>query len=483
MSKFVGRKEEIKKILDLKSKDNASLIVVMGRRRIGKSTLIDHVGARFKNYLVLSGLAPRKDMTNSDQLRSFHHQLQAHFKKISIPAFYDWHMAMKTLAQLTKKGEWLILLDEISWMGSLDPDFSGQLKVAWDQFFKKNDQLMMVVCGSVSSWIDENILNNADFTGRISLQLTIEELQLPYCHEFWGQKTKNISSLEKLKILSITGGVPKYLQEIITHQSAEKNILRLCFRPEGPLFHEFDKIFNEIFLKRNKVYNQLVRKISEKKMTASELAKSVKLDLNGDFSKLLRNLEISGFIKKDYLYDLRGKKQGLVRYRLKDNYLRFYFKYIEPNKDRIESKNFKFESVYQFSEWESTVGLQFENLILQNLSQLYPMLDISNAEVLAASPYYQRKTARTKGACQIDLLITTSAKIIYLCEFKVRDRIESNLIQEIQRKIKTLRIPRGYSLRPVLIYEGTMSEKTKYDLKNYFHYMIPFENFLTDSSV
>ncbi len=94
---------------------------------------------------------------------------------------------------------------------------------------------------------------------------------------------------------------------------------------------------------------------------------------------------------------------------------------------------------------------------------------------------FERTNPLTKGACQIDLLITTSAKTIYLCEFKVRDRIESNLIQEVQRKVKTLRIPRGYSLRPVLVYEGTMSEKTKYDLKNYFHYMIPFEDFLIHS--
>jgi AAA+ ATPase superfamily predicted ATPase len=189
-------------------------------------------------------------------------------------------------------------------------------------------------------------------------------------------------------------------------------------------------------------------------------------------------LEISGFIKRDFNYDLKGKKQGQSRYRLKDNYLRFYFKYVEPNKEKILNKNFNFESVYQFSNWETTVGLQFENLILQNLPELYKLLDLKTFNIVAASPYSQKKTARTKGACQIDILITTEHKTIYLCELKVRDKITPNVINEVQQKIKVLSIPRGYSIRPILIYEGNLSEKTEYQLKTYFHQLITFAEFL-----
>jgi len=476
VSHFIGRESELKKILELRKKKSSSLVTLMGRRRIGKSTLIEEAGKSYTNYLSIAGLAPREGMDNISQLRNFHAQLQEHFNKTIAP-FYDWYNALSSLAKLTQDGEWLILFDEISWLGAYDNDFAGQLKIVWDKYFKKNDSLTLVLCGSISSWIDQNILKNADFVGRVSLQMTLEELPLKICNEFWGRMKNQISSLEKLKILSVTGGIPKYLEELILSKPAEENILRLCFTSEGPLFNEFDKIFNEVFLKRNSIYNNIVRKLSEKKYTVSELAKALKFSPNGDFSECLTNLEISGFIKRDFTYDLKGKKLGIAHYRLKDNYLRFYFKYIEPNKTKILNKNFAFESVYQFSNWEVTLGFQFENLILQNLSTLYTILGIKSSSVIASSPYFQKKTARTKGACQIDLLITTEHKSIYLCELKVRDKLDSSSIKEVQKKIKTLQIPRGYSIRPILIYEGDFTEKVKYELNSFFHQLISFNDF------
>ena len=476
MKPFIGRKNELQKIVALKAKSSASLIVLMGRRRIGKSTLIDEAGHRFKNYLSIAGLAPHAGMDNLSQLKNFHSQLQQAVKK-SIPPFYDWYSGLCALADVVSDGEWLVHLDEISWMGAYDVDFPGQLKVVWDKFFKQNRQLVLVICGSVSSWIEQNILKNSDFVGRISLQMILEELPLRDCGQFWGDTQKHISSLERLKTLSIIGGVPKYLEEIIPSLSAEENILRLCFTPEGPLVHEFDKIFNEVFLKRNTTYNKIIRKLNERRYSFSDLAKQLKFKPTGDFLECLTNLELSGFIKRDFVYDLKGGKSGVSRYRIKDNYLRFYCKYIEPNREKILSKNFSFESVYQFSNWEATVGLQFENLILQNLPELFEILKIRPATVLAASPYFQKKTARTKGACQIDLLISTSQKTLYICELKVRDQIPAQVVEEMKRKIAVLQIPRGYSVRPILIFEGGLTEKVKYELLEYFQQLVSFNEF------
>jgi len=178
------------------------------------------------------------------------------------------------------------------------------------------------------------------------------------------------------------------------------------------------------------------------------------------------------------VYNLKGEQQGTSRYRLKDNYLRFYFKYIEPHKEKILNSTFKFKSVYQFSNWESTVGLQFENLILQNLPKLFKILNINPSDVIAANPYFQKKSARTKGACQIDILITTKQKTIFVCELKVQDELHATVVSEVQKKLTVLTVPRGYSLRPILIYEGKFSEKVEYRLKNYFDHVIGFEQFL-----
>ncbi len=244
------------------------------------------------------------------------------------------------------------------------------------------------------------------------------------------------------------------------------------------MLHEFDKIFNEIFSHRNATYQKIIYQLNEKKYSFSDLAKALKLKPNGDLSECLMNLEFCGFIKKDFVYDLKGNRTGVSRYRLKDNYIRFYCKYIEPNKQKILRNNFSFESVYQFANWETILGLQFENLILQNLPQIFEILHIKPANVLSATPYFQKKTARTKGACQIDLLITTTYKNIYLCELKVRDEIKAKIIHEVKRKVSVLQIPRGYSVRPILIYEGNMTEKTRYELAAYFHELVSFDQLI-----
>ena len=104
MSHFVGRENELKKLLELKKKRSSNLVVLMGRRRIGKSTLVEEAGERFKKYLSIAGLAPREGMDNISQLRNFHAQLQENLSKI-IPPFFDWYTALSYLAKITKQGE------------------------------------------------------------------------------------------------------------------------------------------------------------------------------------------------------------------------------------------------------------------------------------------------------------------------------------------------------------------------------------------
>ena len=94
-------------------------------------------------------------------------------------------------------------------MGSKDPTFLGKLKTAWDLYFKNNPQLVLILCGSISSWIEENILSSTGFMGRISLDIILEELPLYECNEFWNAEQNRASAFDKLKVLSVMGGVPR----------------------------------------------------------------------------------------------------------------------------------------------------------------------------------------------------------------------------------------------------------------------------------
>ena len=210
---FIGRQPELKALSKLFKKNTASLVVVQGRRRIGKSRLIEEF-AKTHTFFQFSGLPPTKATTFQSQLNEFSRQLSV---QTGLPEIYadDWSKLFTLLAEKIKRGRIIVLFDEISWMGSKDSDFLGKLKNAWDVHFKKNHQLIFILCGSVSSWIDKNILSSTGFLGRISYRLTLEELPLKECSQFWLQTKSYISPYEKLKVLSVTGGIPRYLEEMI----------------------------------------------------------------------------------------------------------------------------------------------------------------------------------------------------------------------------------------------------------------------------
>jgi AAA+ ATPase superfamily predicted ATPase len=195
LSRFIGRIVELQELQRFLKKKTASLLVVRGRRRIGKSRLIEEF-ARSYRFLSFIGLPPTDKTTREEELAEFSRQFS---ERLSLPrvTFNDWGDAFSYLARETAKGRVVILLDEISWMGSKDPTFLGKLKTAWDIQFKKNDQLILLLCGSASTWIEKNILSSTGFLGRVSQTLTLEELPLQDCAKFWPQNEGHISAYEK----------------------------------------------------------------------------------------------------------------------------------------------------------------------------------------------------------------------------------------------------------------------------------------------
>jgi AAA+ ATPase superfamily predicted ATPase len=256
---YIGRSDERQEFRRLLGKKPASLVTCQGRRRIGKSRFINECAQEADHFLSFMGLPPRADISKQAQLEVFADQLakQTPAPKLPLDA---WPTAFQLLAsQLPAKGSVVLLLDEISWMAAGDTDFAGHLKTAWDNHFSKRPQLIVVLCGSVSSWIEDNILNNTGFVGRCTWQFRLGPLLLPECVQFWGKRGQRISAAEKLRLLAVTGGVPRYLEEIQPSRTAEQNIADLCFNPAGMLFNEFDSIFHDIFTRKAASYREIVR--------------------------------------------------------------------------------------------------------------------------------------------------------------------------------------------------------------------------------
>lgn len=479
IAEFIGRQEELEELRGLFDKRSASLIVIKGRRRIGKSRLLEEFSHSFQKSFKFSGLPPEKDgelTTAQSQRDEFAARLAkqtntTNFKKD------DWTELFWHLAEHTKQGRVLIILDEISWMGSKDSNFLGKLKNAWDLSFKKNSQLILAICGSASAWIDKNILSSTGFFGRESLNLTLEELPLSDCIEFWNAENERVSAHEKLKVLSVTGGIPRYLEHIKPVLSADDNIRKMCFNKSGVLFEEFEKIFSDLFYPKNVLYKNIVSCLADGLADQATICKNIGLKLGGDITEYLDDLIKSGFISRDFTWNIKdGKSSKLSHYRLKDNYSRFYLKYIFPNYSKIKQGNMKSVSLSSLDGWNGIMGLQFENLMLSNRHLIKSALKIDLNDIVCDNPFFQRKTTKQAG-CQIDYLIQTKHNTLYICEIKYsKNEVGMGVIEEMRDKIKRLNLPKNFSYRTVLIHVNGISESV--EDSQYFSYIINFSDFL-----
>ena len=471
---FVGRENELGLLRELTELPKASLVICRGRRRIGKSTLINQFGKDFPRFFQFQGLPPRPGQTWRDQLTAFAQAISAAFDFPKME-FQNWHEAFTFLAKQTSKGRTLIFLDEISWLADGDPDFAGRLKIAWDTQFKNNPDLILVLCGSVTSWLDRNILHGAGFMGRVSLTITLSDLPLHVCNLFWGNRAARVSSMEKFKVLSVTGGVPRYLEEIDPRKTAEVNLRNLCFRPSGVLFREFNLIFDDIFQRRAPIYKSIVEQLAGGPKSFTEVCKGLGREQSGTISEYLQDLETAGFLRRFYVHSLAtGKETKLNKYWLTDSYLRFYLKYIEPRQKALESALQEPPVLENLPGFNTVMGLQFESLVYHQIPQLCRLLEIPSESILSAAPYFQNRTARQE-ACQIDLLIRTR-RTIYVCEIKFQMSIPHSVIGELDNKMQCLKTPKGTSVRPVLIHAGELADSIPSE--DYFDAMIPFDRFL-----
>jgi AAA+ ATPase superfamily predicted ATPase len=481
--KFIGRKAELESLRELLKKNSASLAVIQGRRRVGKSRLAKEFAAQSNyNFLEFQGLAPDiktgRGLKAEDQLEFFAMQVSEKFKLPEI-LFKNWFEALTFLARKVKNKHQIVMLDELSWMAQGTPQWSGILKSVWDTHFSENNKLILILCGSVSIWIEDQILSHTNFVGRISLSIQLHELTLNESFQMLeSKKITHLSSKEIFTLLAITGGIPKYLEEINLKSSASNQIANLCFKKSGFLFNEFDRIFTDILQKQSPIYKRILKLIADRRYTPSEISEELNIPLNGDLTTYLHHLEISGFITKDYTFDENGKTKKQHRFRLSDNYLRFYFKYIEPNKERIEKNSFSFKHPELLPQWNTIVGLQFQNLILSSISSIIDNLNINPASVISASPFIQRKNTKNKGGCEIDLLIYTRNKTYHVCEIKFQNQITQNIISEVKNKIEKLKVISKSSVRPILIYHGEINDSDRIQIEDYFDSVIDIDSWV-----
>jgi uncharacterized protein len=452
---FIGRKTEIESLASLDFSQKSKLTVVYGRRRVGKSTLIRKTFEKSK-ILIFEGLEGEPTSVQKTEFLSQCHQQLKTNNKFPPPAQHSsWSDILIYLSKLINKKPTVILFDEFQWLASERKELVSHLKYVWDNFFLNKNRIHLILCGSVSSFLVKKVLKSKALYGRVDLEIHLEPLSYSEIKEGFLNKRSHRESLEAYMTV---GGVPRYLELFNDKLSVLLNLQRLAFHPQGYLFCDFDKIFVSHFGK-NPVYKKIILSLAKHNfLTRNQLITQGYETSGGRMTEYLEELLLADFIEKYQPLD-RPITSKLCRYRLKDNYLKFYFKFLLPFQKKIKNSFFvkKPLNLNMHQPYRIWLGLAFEKFCYDNHELLANKLGFSAVDYQYGS-WFRREEQQT--GCQIDLLFLRSDKVITLCEIKYQTRpIGLDVIQDVLKKIELLNYKKNYTVEPVLITASPPTNK------------------------
>jgi len=245
----------------------------------------------------------------------------------------------------------------------------------------------------------------------------------------------------------------------------------LCFSPHGIMLKEVERIFYSQF-REPRTYLKIINLLKNGIFSLGEISSKTKIPSGGGLKQYLKNLERAEMIRSFVPFDRSGNSK-FRKYTLADEYLVFFFKYIEPNLRviKVSSSRRLFETLTQNS-FDTWLGFAFERFCLKHAGMLAIVMAFAD-DLLLASPYFKKNDERF----QIDLLYKRADRVITVCEIKHQNKkIATDIIPEMQRKCALLKAPRGYALEKALIslYGPDNSLKDT----GYFHHFVTLDDIL-----
>ncbi|MGE0198741.1 MAG: ATP-binding protein [Parachlamydiales bacterium] len=408
MVDIIGREQEKKILETLLASEEAELLALYGRRRIGKTFLVHEF---FKDKGVFFELTGVLNGRLSEQLWNFSQVFTKTFQlKKRLPPPKRWRDAFEILQDQVEKipenQKVILFLDELPWLATRRSDLLRFLEYFWNKHFSRRKNILLILCGSAASWmINKVICNRGGLHGRLTRQIHLQPFSLFETEQYLSAKGVAFDRKQLVEMYMVTGGVAKYLSQIEKGLSSAQNIDRLCFAPNAFLKEEFYPLFSSLFGDIGdhvSVVKCLAK--SHKGKTLTQLAKEASITISGHLSQTLKELEASGFIKCIPFY---GKKKREGLYRLVDEYSLFYLNWMEG-----QEKLLQFQRSHQFLSW---AGYAFENICIKHIRQIIEGLKIS---VVAKNfSYWGKQVDETAGA-QIDLIIDRTDRTLNLIEIK-----------------------------------------------------------------
>ena len=332
----------------------------------------------------------------------------------------------------------MVFLDEMPWLDARGSDFLTAFDYFWNSWASSSRDILFIGCGSATSWITKNILQNrGGLHNRITGRIYLAPFTLGECEDFFASKKIVATRYQIAECYMIFGGIPYYLDLFRGDISFYQNVDRLCFSDRAPLRYEFEELYRSLFTAPN-THIAIVEALSKKRsgMTRSELCKAGGMQPNGHLTIALNELAQCDFIEK--YSDFTKQKNGLYYY-LKDFFSLFYLRYMKNNdtKDEYFWTNFQEDGGHRA--WS---GYAFEQLCKAHIRQMKEKLGILGVSTVTTS---WRSKDTTPGV-QIDLLINRRDGVINLCEMKYAKHpytISKAEASELERKKSVFRQESG----------------------------------------
>lgn len=414
---IVGRKREMEELRNLYESNKAEFVAIYGRRRVGKTFLVKEM---FQDKMTFyhSGLSPfdkERKISMRDQLEAFYASLQRYgMEESSCPK--SWMEAFRLLGELLDQIDdgkrQLIFIDELPWMDTPRSKFLMAFEHFWNTWGAWHDRVMLIVCGSATSWMLDNLINSkGGLYDRLTWQIKLSPFTLGECKEFFNAKNIMLSTYDIVECYMILGGIPYYLNYLQRGKSIAQNIDLLFFDRNAKLASEFQRLFGSLFVNPDD-YMKIVRLLAKRHTgyTRDEITSNLGMTSGGTFTRMLESLVASDFIVS---YHPFGISQKEIRYKLCDSFCLFYLRFVDGHIRQDESFWLHHQNAPQLNAWR---GLAFEQVCFAHVFKIKKALGVEGV-ASSESALIIRGDEEKRGA-QIDMLIVRDDRVVNLCEMK-----------------------------------------------------------------
>ena len=455
MCNLIGREKEIETLKRLYNSTQSQFVAIYGRRRVGKTFLVDET---FKGKLTFrhSGLSPVDDKGKphllKDQLKHFYRSLLLQgMKKSHCPTSWGdaFFMLEQHLRSIDNGKRQVVFLDELPWMDTPHSGFITALEGYWNSWACQRSNLMLIVCGSATSWVVDNLINNhGGLYGRLTYEIKLSPFSLCECEHFYKKNGIRMSRYDMVQSYMILGGIPYYLNYLDNKLSMSQNIDTLFFNSNAKLKDEYDRLFSSVFKNPDEM-KRIVEFLYTRRAgyTRMEILKGLGIQEGGALTKCLRALIASDFVVK---YVPFGVSTRYERYKVIDPFCMFYIHFLS-GKGNITPDLWASGNQQSVISWR---GYAFEELCFNHINQIRAALSIGGVNS-TISAFTIDGDCKEDGA-QIDLLINRSDNVVNMCEIKFYNddfAVTKDYARVLLRRQNVLaeKLPKKVVVHPTLI--------------------------------